>query len=79
MAIADLDQDGFPDLAVTSTNFDNVAVLLGQGDGTFAAAQTFVVGHHPSAVAIADLNQDGLPELVVLNSDSDSVSVLLHR
>src|SRR5262249_10273521 len=32
---ADLNRDGKPDLVVTSSNSDQISVLLGNGDGTF--------------------------------------------
>ncbi|MCW8141814.1 MAG: VCBS repeat-containing protein, partial [Planctomycetota bacterium] len=54
----------------------DVAVLLGNGDGTFAAATAFAAGSSPSSVAIGDLNGDGRPDLAVANLNSN-VSVLL--
>ena len=48
-----------PDLAVCDGRVDLVSVLLGNGDGTFAAKTDYTVGTHPSAVAIGDLTGDG--------------------
>ena len=46
VAVGDLNGDGKPDLAVANNSRDSgtVSVLLGNGDGTFQAAQNFAVG-----------------------------------
>ena len=54
-----------------------MSVLLGNGDGTFAAQQTFATGSCPPSVAVADLNGDGKPDLIVANYNDNTVSVLL--
>jgi hypothetical protein len=54
-----------------------VSVLLGNGDGTFAAKTDFVAGPGPYSVAIGDLNADGKPDVVASNASSNNVSVLL--
>src|SRR5207253_7449518 len=56
---------------------NTVSVLLGNGDGTFQAAQTFGAGINPDSVAVGDFNGDGLPDLAVANFISNTVSVLL--
>jgi hypothetical protein len=63
IAVADVNGDGHPDL-ITANNSGRpytVSVLLGNGDGTFGAAQNFAVGYHPTSVAVADVNGDGIP------------------
>jgi FG-GAP-like repeat/FG-GAP repeat len=76
IAVADVNGDGKPDLVVvnecTSTPFclgdGLVAVLLGNGDGTFKTAVTYDSGANGAlSVAIADMNGDGKPDLVVTN------------
>ena len=42
-------------------------MLLGNGNGTFQAQQTFAAGSNPVSVAVADVNGDGKPDLVVAN------------
>jgi hypothetical protein len=74
VAIADVNGDRHPDLVVTnlcqsSTNCNNgtVAVLLGNGDGTFQAAVSYDTVVDSDSLAVADLNGDGHPDLVVTN------------
>lgn len=72
LAVADLNGDGKPDLAVTNDCdvgiCGNLGVLLGNGDGTFQPAVPYGPGGlYPRSVVIADVNGDGKPDLVVAN------------
>ena len=89
VAVADVNDDGKPDLLVAnrffcgSTNTACVAVLLGNGDGTFQAAVTHESGpEYGYSVAVADVNGDGKPDLLVgstciLSPCTDLAGVLL--
>jgi hypothetical protein len=77
VAVADVNGDGKPDLAVANFRGNNVGVLLGNGDGTFQSQQTYAVGAYPQAVVAADVNGDSRPDLITANHFGDSVSVLL--
>jgi len=68
IAVADLNGDGKPDLAVVNDFGSNVSVLLNHGDGTFAAKVDYVTAYAPDSVAVADMNGDGKPDLVVANA-----------
>ena len=84
VAIADLNHDGKPDIAVANRGcsptggcqVSSVAVLLGNGDGTFQTAEPYSLGiSGATSVAIADLNRDGIPDLI--SGGLDSIVVLL--
>jgi hypothetical protein len=76
VAVADMNGDGKPDLLVA--NDSSVAVLLGNGDGTFQSAVNHSSGGDtPSFVAVADVNGDRKADLLVTNLSSDTVGVLL--
>jgi hypothetical protein len=81
VAAADLNGDAIPDLAVVDSGngntFGDISILIGNGDGTFQAAQTFSTGKYPSGIVVTDFNLDGVLDLAVANRDSDTISVLL--
>ena len=92
VAVADVNRDGNLDLVVanqcaSTSNCANgsVSVLLGNGDGTFQSALSYVSGgYEVSSLAVGDFNGDGKPDLVVANQcvsssncASGSLSVLL--
>jgi FG-GAP-like repeat len=79
VAVANLDGDDALDLVTANFDTDDVSVLLGAGDGTFGAGQTFAVDGGPRAVAIGDLDGDGPRDLVTANLGSGDVSVLINR
>jgi uncharacterized membrane protein len=77
VAVGDLNGDGKLDLAIATTGAGCgngcpkglVAVLLGNGDGTFKKAKTYGTGGFDAIgwVEIADVNGDKKPDLVVAN------------
>jgi len=80
VAIGDLNGDDKLDVVVAnrgSTLTDgSVAVLLGNGDGTFRSPVVYAV-HDPVSVAISDLNGDGKQDVVVACIESPSVGIML--
>src|SRR5262245_30687887 len=87
MAVGDFNNDGNLDLVTTinaGSGGIDISILLGNGDGTFAAEMRQSVGYYPALyVATGDLNADGTLDLVAsLENDlswAEHVSVLLGR
>jgi hypothetical protein len=78
VAIGDVNGDGNPDLVVANScasgddekdcKIGVVAVLLGNGDGTFQNPLPFSSGaSYGQALAVADVNADGRPDVIVAN------------
>lgn len=65
------------DLAIASNNSDSIAVLLGNGDFTFAAPVKYGVGDGPKNIEAYDMNGDTRLDLLVPNDLSNTVSILL--
>jgi Bacterial Ig-like domain (group 3)/FG-GAP-like repeat len=100
VAVADVNGDGKPDIVVVNpcppanpvnapcTTDGTIAVLVGNGDGTFQAAVNYDSGGiNAVSVSIADVNADGHPDLVVVNkcgsdntcTSDGTVAVLLGK
>jgi hypothetical protein len=85
LTIADLNQDGSPDLATVGTDcnigpgcdVNYLGTLFGNGDGTFQPVQQYSViqGTGFSTIASGDFNGDGFPDLVVNGVNSASVFI----
>ncbi|HYJ34314.1 MAG TPA: FG-GAP-like repeat-containing protein [Candidatus Binatia bacterium] len=89
-AVADVNQDGVPDLAVGEEGTtplgpdekQGVDVLYGNGVGGFGSPQLFPALDVPQSLAIADVNRDGKPDILAKNgaatpADPQGLSVLL--
>ncbi len=68
---------GNPFLVVGSQSSNNIAVLIGDGAGSFGAATNFAAISLPLAVTLADFNGDGHSDIASTNYGSGNVSVLL--
>jgi hypothetical protein len=79
IAVADVNGDGKPDLIDADLTYNNIAVLLGNGDGAFQTPRTFSTGANsrPYSVAVGELNGDNNPDIVAADRGADSISVLL--
>ena len=79
VAVADLDGDGDPDLVTVTAGSKGMAVLLGDGKGSFARARKIRLGGEvpPDRLALGDLDGDGRTDAVIGSHDSNSVRIFL--
>jgi hypothetical protein len=75
----DLDGDGHLDLAVLHFWTNTLAILLGDGAGSFdhAPESPFAVGENPRGMDVGDLDEDGVPDLAVTSRLNDDIRILL--
>lgn len=80
IVVADFNGDQNLDLAVANGTSNNVSVMLGQGNGTFAAPQTTATnGNSPNSVIAVDMNSDGFLDLVTPNQGGSNISLMLGQ
>ena len=82
VSIADFDNDGMPDLAITDNAANLVSVFRNRGTPggaiSFSSAGRvdLAVGNNPEGMAVGDLDGDGLPDIVAANNTDNTFSIL---
>jgi Pro-kumamolisin, activation domain/Bacterial Ig-like domain (group 3)/FG-GAP-like repeat len=76
VASADLNGDGIPDAVTANADDNSITVLLGRGDGTFAAPTRLPLDGSPIQIVLVDANQDGIPDVFAAMMNG-AVNVLL--
>ncbi len=86
LAVGDLNGDGRPDLVVAYQYNNNLNILLGNGDGSFATGYGVGSGNTgssgfagPDSIAIRDFNSDGFLDLAQVNGDNSILRVYLNN
>jgi hypothetical protein len=84
VVVGDVNRDGRPDLVVGNCgnpcgtdSVSDVAVLVGNGDGSFQPPVTFPSGTRwLTSLAVADMDGDGWPDIVTASNSTSRVTVL---
>ena len=75
IAVADFNEDQFPDLLIANEFAHTVALLLGQESG-LAPPISIPVGQFPLGLVTADWNADGHTDVAVVNTGSNDLTIL---
>jgi cysteine-rich repeat protein len=75
IAVADVDNDSFLDVAVVNLNANTATLLLGIGSVAVSAPIVFSTGQLPSEILLEDINGDGAIDLLTLDKNSNQVSI----
>jgi hypothetical protein len=76
MVVADLDNDGKPDLVFSNGSI--ISTVHNTGSRTFGPEAHFLAGNIGQFV-VQDVNGDGFPDIIVANSTGTTVTVLLSE
>jgi FG-GAP-like repeat len=79
IAVADVNEDGAPDIVLANPRAGTVSVMLGDRNGNFhkSPGSPFPAGHSPNDVGVGDFNGDGHLDLLIVNTQTPFVTLLL--
>ncbi len=77
IAAADFDHDGHLDLVTTDEITNQIDILLGVGDGTFATPVPVTGLTSADGLVVGDFTGDGLPDIVVTNDGATPTITLI--
>ena len=76
--VADLNGDGWQDIAVAGFGSDEVAIHLNDGGGVFSAFQSYDVGQAAADIVARDITNDGAVDLIVTSTGDQRIDMLVN-
>jgi streptogramin lyase len=78
MVVGDFNNDSRLDIVVAYRDINDIALLLGYGNGSFAQKISYITGpSRPLSLAVNDFNNDHRLDIAVVNYGTNSMGVLL--
>lgn len=78
VAVIDVNEDGEADIVTADSGLDTISMLIADGAGGFAAAETMATGAGPRALLVAEVNGDSRPDLLTADRDSNALSLFVN-
>jgi hypothetical protein len=77
--IGDFNQDNLLDIATSNYDTNNISILIGHGNGSFAAPTMHSTGidSNPFGMAVGDFNNDNKSDIAVVDSSTNNILVLI--
>lgn len=75
--LVDLNRDGKLDIVTTSSDGASLNVLLGNGNGSFQAVQSYANAGGAWGLGVGDINGDGIIDAVVSSHTTSNISIYL--
>jgi flagellin-like hook-associated protein FlgL len=71
----DFNGDGIPDIVSSDSVSGTISILLNNGNGTFAAAQSYVASSAGDSVLVADFDADGVSDIASASQANQVIGV----
>jgi hypothetical protein len=79
LAVADLNGDALPDIAVPDHISGLTTILMNDGHGAFQEAGSYETGESSTGISAADFNGDSYLDLAISQDDSETISILINE